>query len=85
MKKALVKLAVVFAAFVIAAGFAPNEVYAKQGKCIATGCSSSCSKASWYCYEHECKKSGCYNKGTHQGIDVAGIIYRLELRSIYAK
>lgn len=68
MKKTVLRLAVaLFASFMLVTGVAPEETYAVSGKCIATGCNSSCSKASWYCYKHECKKSGCYNKGTIHG------------------
>lgn len=68
MKKTVLRLAVaLFVSFMMVTGFAPQETYAVSGKCIATGCNSSCLKASWYCYKHECKKSGCDNKATNQG------------------
>ena len=68
MKKTVLRLAVaLFASFMLVTGVAPEETYAVSGKCIATGCNSSCLKASWYCYKHECKKSGCDNKATNQG------------------
>lgn len=49
MKKELLKFTVaLFTLLILITGFAPEETYAVSSKCIATGCSSSCSKASWY-------------------------------------
>jgi len=68
MKRIILKsLTVLALACILVTGFLAETTYARQSKCIVSGCNNTFSGNAWYCIKHRCQKSGCQRKGAVGG------------------